>query len=230
MLVKTRTWEQCSHMLAGKARGEWQIDPILPTYDQKTPWGGGKRRGEENLTNDTPPKKGFWTPPIVRYVFHPPQVSVLCFFPVQNPRQSRTEAFLEGSKSRSLVRSRPFRTKKNTTVPESVVFCYRRSFSLSVLFSCLLCLEKQAFRSPLRSVLFATSVPNLLPAPKFPLRSVFTTGGSLEYPQFVPRSPKFMKATNGLELFFLRLSLFLEGCLTPKKLQNFPVGLLKCLT
>ena len=32
----------------------------------------------ENLTNDTPPKKGFWTPPLVRYVFHP-QVSVLCF-------------------------------------------------------------------------------------------------------------------------------------------------------
>ena len=32
----------------------------------------------ENLTNDTPPKKGFWTP-LVRYVFHPPQLSVLCF-------------------------------------------------------------------------------------------------------------------------------------------------------
>ena len=31
MLVKTRTWEQCPHMLAGKARGKWQIDPILPT-------------------------------------------------------------------------------------------------------------------------------------------------------------------------------------------------------
>ena len=25
--------------------------------------GGGKKRGVENLTNDTPPKKGFWTPP-----------------------------------------------------------------------------------------------------------------------------------------------------------------------
>ena len=31
--------------------------------NQRTPWGGGKRRGVENLTNDTPPKKGFWTPP-----------------------------------------------------------------------------------------------------------------------------------------------------------------------
>ena len=30
--------------------------------DQRTPWGGGKRRGTENLTNDTPPKKGVWTP------------------------------------------------------------------------------------------------------------------------------------------------------------------------
>ena len=32
MLVKTRTWEQCPHMLADKARGKWQIDPILPIY------------------------------------------------------------------------------------------------------------------------------------------------------------------------------------------------------
>ena len=37
-----------------------------------------KKRGWNDLTNDTPPKKGFWTP-LVRYVFHPPQVSVLCF-------------------------------------------------------------------------------------------------------------------------------------------------------
>ena len=46
----------------------------------------------------------------------------------------------------------PFRTK-NSTAPESVVFCYHRSFSLSVPFSCLFVLEKQAFLSPLRSVL-----------------------------------------------------------------------------
>ena len=30
-LVKSRSWEQCPHRLAGKARGKWQIDPILPT-------------------------------------------------------------------------------------------------------------------------------------------------------------------------------------------------------
>ena len=53
----------------------------------------------ENLTNDTPPKKGFWTPPLLRYVFHPPQVSVLCLFLYKNPRQSRPEALLEGSKN-----------------------------------------------------------------------------------------------------------------------------------
>ena len=40
--------------------------------------GGGKKRRVENLTNDTPPKKGFG-PPLVRYVFHPHQVSLLCF-------------------------------------------------------------------------------------------------------------------------------------------------------
>ena len=41
---------------------------------------------------------------------------------------------------------------KNSTALESVVFCYRRSFSLSVPFSCLLSLEKQVLLSPLRSV------------------------------------------------------------------------------
>ena len=49
------------------------------TQNQRTPWGGGKGRGVENLTNDTPPKKGFWTPPpTVR--FPPPSgVSALFF-------------------------------------------------------------------------------------------------------------------------------------------------------
>ena len=46
----------------------------------------------------------------------------------------------------------PFRTK-NSMALESVVFCYRRSFSLSVPFSCLFCLQKQAFLSPLCSIL-----------------------------------------------------------------------------
>ena len=65
---------------------------------QRTPWGGGKKRGVENLTNDTPPKKGFWTPP--RTVRFPPpsRVSAL-FFLYKNPRQSRPKALLEGSKN-----------------------------------------------------------------------------------------------------------------------------------
>ena len=60
--------------------------------------GGGKKRGVENLTNDTPPKQGFWTPP--RTVRFPPfsDVSAL-FFLHKNPRQSRPEALLEGSKN-----------------------------------------------------------------------------------------------------------------------------------
>ena len=41
--------------------------------------GGGKKRGVENLTNDTPRKKGFWTP--LRTVRFPPpsRVSALSF-------------------------------------------------------------------------------------------------------------------------------------------------------
>ena len=62
---------------------------------QRTPWGGGKKGGVENLTNDTPPKKGFWTPP--RTVRFPPPSSVSAlFFLYKDPRQSRPEALLGG--------------------------------------------------------------------------------------------------------------------------------------
>ena len=59
----------------------------------------------------------------------------------------------------------PFRTKMSTA-PESVVFCYRRSFLLSVPFSCLFFLEKQALLSTIHSVLllpycFSLAVVNL---------------------------------------------------------------------
>ena len=74
--------------------------------------------------------------------------------------------------------SGPFRTK-NTTAPASVVFCYRRSFSLSVPFSCLMFPEEQAFLSPLRSVLLRPYRVFLVPMPKFTLCSIFSTGGSL---------------------------------------------------
>ena len=65
---------------------------------QRMPWGGGKRRGVENLTNHPPRKKGFWTPPhTVR--FPPPSGFSALFFLCKNPRQSRPEALLEGSKN-----------------------------------------------------------------------------------------------------------------------------------
>ena len=53
---------------------------------------------------------------------------------------------------RSQIPKGPFCTK-NSTALESIVFGYRRSFSLSVPFSCVFCPQKQAFLSPLRSVL-----------------------------------------------------------------------------
>ena len=65
---------------------------------QRTPWGGGKKRGVENLTNDTPPKKEFWTP-LVRYVFHPPQVSVLCFSCTKIHDRADQKLFWGGSKN-----------------------------------------------------------------------------------------------------------------------------------
>ena len=65
---------------------------------QRTPWGGGKRMGVENLTNDTPPEKGFGPPPrTVR--FPPPSGVSALFFLYKNPRQGRPEALLEGSKN-----------------------------------------------------------------------------------------------------------------------------------
>ena len=73
--------------------------PPRPTF-QRTSWGGGKKRGLENLTNDTPPKNGFWTPPCT--VRFPPLSGVSAlFFLYKNPRQRRPEAsaLLEGSKN-----------------------------------------------------------------------------------------------------------------------------------
>ena len=78
--------------------------------NQRTPWGGGKKRGVENLTNDTPPQRGF-EPPLVRYVFHPPQVSVLCFACTIIHDRANQKLFWRGPKifgrARSLVRFPP---------------------------------------------------------------------------------------------------------------------------
>ena len=56
--------------------------------DQRTPWGGGKKRGVENLTNDTPPKKGVLDPPSYG-TFSTPLGCQCSVFPVQ---KSTTEA------------------------------------------------------------------------------------------------------------------------------------------
>ena len=73
--------------------------------------GGWKKEGGGDLTNDTPPKKGFWTPPLVRYVFHPPQVSVLCFSCTEIHDRADQELFWRGptifGRARSLVRFPP---------------------------------------------------------------------------------------------------------------------------
>ena len=56
-----------------------------------------EKRGGRKTSRMTPlPKRGFG-PPLVWYVFHPPQVSAL-FFLYKNPRQSGPKALLEGSK------------------------------------------------------------------------------------------------------------------------------------
>ena len=56
-----------------------------------------KEGGKENLTNDTPPKKGFWT--LLRYVLHPHHSGVSAlFFLYKNHDRAEPEALLEGQK------------------------------------------------------------------------------------------------------------------------------------
>ena len=45
--------------------------------------GVGKRRGKENLTNDTPPKKRFWTPFVCTFSTPPPSGVAALFFLVK---------------------------------------------------------------------------------------------------------------------------------------------------
>ena len=53
--------------------------------------GGGTKRGEENRTRDTPPKKRGWDPPFVCGTFPPLWVSLLCFSCTKSPKLSRPE-------------------------------------------------------------------------------------------------------------------------------------------
>ena len=49
----------------------------------------------ENLTNDTPPKKGFWTPPVVPY-FSTPRRCQCSVFPVQESTTEQTRSSFGG--------------------------------------------------------------------------------------------------------------------------------------
>ena len=76
-----------------------------------------------------------------------------------------------------------FRTT-NSTAPESVVFCYRRRFLLSLPLSCLFFLVRQAFPSTLRTVCYRSSefirrvlwVPNLKDPPAIKVLRVVIIG------------------------------------------------------
>ena len=71
----------------------------------------------------------------------------------------------------------PFHTK-NATAPKSVVFCYRRRFSLSVAFPCLFFPRETSIseHSPFR---FSIVVANLSPRAEFTLPTLFSTWRSL---------------------------------------------------
>ena len=70
-----------------------------------------EKRGGWKTSRMTPlPKRGFG-PPLVRYVFHPPQASGALFFLYKNPRRADQKLFWRGPKifgrARSLVRFPP---------------------------------------------------------------------------------------------------------------------------
>ena len=70
-----------------------------------------EKRGGWKTSRMTPlPKRGFG-PPLVRYVFHPPQVSVLCFSCTKIHDRADQKLFWRGPKifgrARSLVRDPP---------------------------------------------------------------------------------------------------------------------------
>ena len=79
---------------------------------QRTPGGGGveKRWGWKTSRMTPLPKRGFG-PPLVRYVFHPPQMSVLCFSCTRIHDRVDQKLFWRGPKifgrARSLVRFPP---------------------------------------------------------------------------------------------------------------------------
>ena len=95
-------WVFFANMGGGGGQNYFQCHFSMPkaesTCSERTPWGGGKKRGVEDLTNDAPPKTGFWTPP--RTVRFPPPSGCQCsVFPVQKSTTEQTRSSFGGSKN-----------------------------------------------------------------------------------------------------------------------------------
>ena len=138
------------------------LDPglglCLP-LNQRTPWGGGKRRGVENLTNDTPPKRGFRPPP--RTVLFPPPsgVSALFFlYKISTPEQTRSSfggvQKFSGERVLWYVFLPPYVLHPPISRPNSIL-----SVFLSWHISFLSCLSLPLFTSVFLSVVLCLSRP-----------------------------------------------------------------------
>ena len=93
-VASLRTWYRAQKRLNPGNTKKWHYHAPQKHY-QRTPWGGRKRRGVENLTNGTPPQKGFWTPSrTVR--FPPPSGVSALFFPVQKSTTEQTKSSFGG--------------------------------------------------------------------------------------------------------------------------------------
>ena len=75
--------------------GPWgsQVNEVVSVPFQRTPWGGGKRGGRKTSRMTPPPKRGFGPPS------YSTPLRCQCSVFLYTPRQSRTEALLEGSKN-----------------------------------------------------------------------------------------------------------------------------------
>ena len=171
-----------------------------------------KRGGVENLTNDAP-KKGFWTPPLVWYVFHPAQVSVLCF-PVQDFTTEQTRSSFGGVQNfRESAFSGRFSSPHTVCTPPHITaqisrirFLEGNGQGLSVLKRCVPKTLAFAFGLRLRSTTrcFKTRV----------LRRRLPNGKPQERLRFRALRSKTLAFKNALRSFFcdLKTSLGARAC------------------
>ena len=112
-----------------------------PKLSQRTAWGGGKKRGVENLTTDTPPKKGFWTPLVG--TFSTPLRCQCSEFPVQKSTTEQTKSSFGG------VKKFPGgRVLWYVFLPPYVLHPPHIMAQLSVIFSCALDIFETPFPAP----------------------------------------------------------------------------------